>query len=408
MNSHPTPGALERWRQRFHSELNDNVLPFWLEHSLDHQHGGYFNCLDRDGSVYDTTKHIWLQGREVWMFSKLHNATEASNTARRGQLLAAAELGARFLRQHARRRDDGRVFFALTADGRPMQLQRKMFSECFYVMALAEYARASGDATARTEAREVFAQVIRYAQDPSLVGRPVFAGNTPVSSLAVPMILLNLIAELKDPGETTWAGLEQWCVDRIAPHVRPELGLVLETVSNEGTPMLDSSEGRLVNPGHAIEAGWFMMEYAEKNNRHELIDQSLKMIDWSLDFGWDKEFGGIYYFLDAKGFSPTQLEWDMKLWWPHCETLVALLMAYRVTGDPGYWRKFETIADYTFDHFADTRFGEWFGYLNRRGEVSMRFKGGPYKGCFHVPRALFLCERELQRILSAPALAQGA
>ena len=57
----------------YRSELLDSVLPFWLEKSQDHEYGGYFTCLNRDGSVYDTDKFIWLQGREVWMFAMLYN-----------------------------------------------------------------------------------------------------------------------------------------------------------------------------------------------------------------------------------------------------------------------------------------------------------------------------------------------
>ena len=89
----------------------------------------------------------------------------------------------------------------------------------------------------------------------------------------------------------------------------------------------------------------------------------------------------------------------MKLWWPHAEALIAFAMAYNHTHDPAHWRRFKRVAEYTFSRFVDKKDGEWFGYLNRRGEVTHRFKGGPYKGCFHVPRCLFLVEQELERIV---------
>lgn len=389
--------VLESYRKKFHSELYENVLPFWLNHSLDRENGGYFNCLDRDGSVYDTKKHVWLQGRQVWMMSKIHNTVAAGESA--SPYLDAADLGAKFLRKFARTKDN-RVYFSLTREGRPASMQRKMFAECFYVMAMAEYARASGDKTARKDARALLEEIFKYAKDPSLVGKLVFNKSAkPASELAVPMILLNLIEEVNDPGEDGYADLAKWCVKQIDKHVRPELGLVLETVGHDGTP-IDSPEGRLVNPGHAIEAGWFLMQYARKTNNKHLLNQSLKMIDWSYDFGWDHEFGGIYYFLDAKGYSPTQLEWPMKLWWVHVETMVAFIMAYEATGDESYFRKFEHMTTYCWDHFKDPRFGEWFGYLDRRGDVSQRFKGGPYKGCFHVPRSLYLVEQVLARLVA--------
>jgi N-acylglucosamine 2-epimerase len=397
MSSKPVSLArIQALRRKFHSELYENVLPFWLTNSLDREHGGYFNCLDRDGSVYDTKKHIWLQGREVWMMSKIHNTTAAGQKT--SPYLEAAELGARFLRKHARTKED-RVYFSLTREGRPHFMQRKMFSECFYVMAMAEYARASGDKAARREARSLFEKVLEYAKDPSLLGRPVYKGGKPASELAVPMILLNLVEELRDPGEKEWQDVEKWCVKRIDLHYRPELGLVLETVGADGS-LIDAPEGRLVNPGHAIECGWFLLSYANRAGNAELAAKALNMMDWSYNYGWDKEYGGIFYFLDRTGRSPLQLEWPMKLWWPHCESMVAFIMAYEATGDERWFRLFDEVTDYSFDRFKDPRFGEWFGYLDRSGAVSQTFKGGPYKGCFHVPRSLFLVEQVLGRIES--------
>jgi N-acylglucosamine 2-epimerase len=387
---------LERYRSLYHEELYQNVLPFWLRHSLDSEHGGYFNCLDRDGKVYDTKKHVWLQGRQVWMMSRIHN--HLHGPGKDSEYLQAAHLGARFLRSKART-EGNRVFFSLTREGNPHFLQRKMFAECFYVMAMAEYARATGDASARAEAEEVFEAVQQFARNPRLLGKPDYSKGLPASELAVPMILLNLIDELNGPDGTGWAELSRWCVERIDLHYKPELRLVLETVGGDGT-LINSPEGRLINPGHAIEAGWFLMNYGRKVGNQALIDKSLNMIDWSYDYGWDKQWGGIYYFLDREGYAPTQLEWNMKLWWPHCESLVAFIMAYEQTGREEYLRKFEQVHDYSWPRFRDPLFGEWYGYLDRRGEVTHRFKGGPYKGCFHVPRSLFLVEQTLNRLLA--------
>ncbi|MCC5877606.1 MAG: AGE family epimerase/isomerase [Candidatus Sumerlaeia bacterium] len=390
---------LQSYQSQYHSELYEHVLPFWLKHSIDPLHGGFFNNLDRDGKVYDTKKHMWLQGRQVWMMSHIHN--DLHGPGGESEYLKAAKAGATFLRNHARVADNPRrVYFSLHRDGSPHFLQRKMFSECFYVMAMAEYARATGDEGAREEANELFEAVMDYAKDPSLLGRPVYPASTPTIDLAVPMILLNLVDELNGPGGSGHEDICEWCVGQIRKHVRPELKLVLECVGADGNPV-DTPEGRLINPGHAIEAGWFLMNYGKRKGDASLIKMALEMIDWSFDFGWDKEHGGIYYFLDREGYSPIQLEWSMKLWWPHCEALVAFIMAYEETGDSQYLEKFRTVHDYSFEHFSDKKHGEWFGYLDRMGNVTHRFKGGPYKGCFHVPRALFLVEKTLGSILGA-------
>ncbi len=377
------------WSRRCREELLGSVVPFWMRHSLDREHGGYLNCLDRDGTPFDTKKHVWLQGRQVWMLAKIFTDVE-----RRPEWLDAARLGATFLRDHCRR-PDRRVWFCVTREGRPVQLQRKMFAECFYVMAMAQYARASGDAWAMDEARDVFGWVRAAAADARLTGRPVENGQEPLESLAVPMILLNLVGELDGGFRGEHAAVAADCARRILLHGQDDLRVVLENVRPDGTASLGSPEGRLVNPGHAIEAGWFLLDWAEKVGDAEVARRALEIVDWSLDAGWDPEHGGILYFLDAQGFSPVPLEWPMKLWWPHCEALVATAMAWRHTRDPRWFGRFEEIAAWTFAHFPDREHGEWYGYLDRAGDVTHRFKGGPYKGCFHVPRALLQASRLL-------------
>jgi N-acylglucosamine 2-epimerase len=380
-HTHPSLAAL---KSVYEEELFNRVIPFWETHSVDRKNGGFWNCLDRDGSKYDTRKFMWLNGRQTWMFSKLYNAVE-QNPA----WLEIASQGARFLREHARRKDDGRVFFSMTEDGQPVQLQRKIFSECFYIMAFAEYSRASGDASYMKEAVELLEKVWDWSSDWTKVGRPTYPGQTPSRMLAVPMILLNLIEEVAGDDQQMYRVEVEDCIRRMLLHVHEGDKTVYEIVSPDGE-MIDSMDGRLLNPGHAIEAGWFLQHWAQHLGRPKLSKTATDMVRWSYERGWDNEYGGIFYFLDSKGYSPTPLEWDMKLWWPHCEALYAHLLNYQLTGNENDLQAFHQVHDYAFKHFSDPEHGEWFGYLNRRGEVTHRFKGGPYKGCFHVPRALWL------------------
>ncbi|MFT5731858.1 MAG: N-acylglucosamine 2-epimerase [Paracoccaceae bacterium] len=385
----------DEWRDRIGTELFENVLPFWMRHSLDKTHGGYLNCLDRDGQAFDTTKHVWLQGRQVWMLSKLY--------LDRGEprWLDAARLGAEFLREHAVG-PDGRAYFALRRDGAPVAMQRKIFSECFLIMAFAEFARASGDGSYRTLALELFDRVLTLVEEPERLGRPVLGGQAATSDLAVPMILLNVVAELRgEPGSTTFDDrvdydeIEEESVSRMLRHYDPDRRLVFETVGAAGEFLLDRPEGRLLNPGHVIETAWFLMQYAQRVENGDLQVAAEDMMASALDIGWDRTHGGLYSFLDSEGYSPVQLEWSRKLWWPHCEAMVGTLMAWRATGDDAWFELFEKTAGWAFEHFPDAEHGGWFGYLDREGRVSQRFKGGPYKGFFHVPRALWMCERLL-------------
>ncbi|MFO8030119.1 MAG: AGE family epimerase/isomerase [Cyclonatronaceae bacterium] len=386
-----TTNVLQAYRKQFERELFDHVIPFWERHSPDPKHGGYFDCLDRDGNVYDTRKHMWLQGRQAWMFSTLYRTVEQKK-----EWLDMAASGIRFLREHAVR-DDGRVYFSMTADGRPVYLQRKIFSECFFTMALAGYAHATGENRYLKEAEVQLARIWEWSKDFSKVGRPPFEGEIPAQALAIPMILLNLIEEVTLGEAGDYRQEVDECIRRMRLHVHADRQLVFETVAPDGS-LIDNTDGRFLNPGHAIEAGWFLQHWAQRLGDRELMDTAADMVRWSFRAGWDQEHGGIYYFLDSEGYSPVPLEWSMKLWWPHCEAMYAHLLNFKLSGKQSDWQAFAQATDYSFAHFPDHEFGEWYGYLDRYGNVTHRFKGGPYKGCFHVPRALWLCWNTLRQM----------
>lgn len=380
---------IKNLKDAFEHELFENVIPFWEKHSPDWNHGGYYNCLDGDGTVYDTRKHVWLQARQVWMFSKLFNDVEQNL-----RWLKIAELGVNFIRDHAIQKN-GRVYFSLNEEGEPLWIQRKIFSECFYTMAVAEYGRASDQIELLNEAKSELERIWEWSTDLTKVGRPAFKGNIPSQSLAIPMILLNVIEEVSGNQPNNYSREVDECIRQILLHVDEERQLVYETVHKDGSH-IDSIEGRLLNPGHAIEAGWFLQHWARRLKRTDIGEKALNMTRWSFTKGWDEKYGGIFYFLDSGGYSPTQLEWFMKLWWPHTEAMYAFLLNFSITGSKQDWEIFKRVKEYTFKHFPDKEYGGWFGYLNREGGITHTFKGGPYKGCFHVPRSLWLCWRLLK------------
>jgi N-acylglucosamine 2-epimerase len=177
----------------------------------------------------------------------------------------------------------------------------------------------------------------------------------------------------------------------------PDTGLIYEFVQPDGS-FHDSFDGRLLNPGHGIEAMWFMMDIGVKNNDQFLIDKAADSVLKLLKYSWDTKYGGLFYFMDVKGYPPQQLEWDQKLWWVHLETLIALAKGYALTGKQPLWDWYQKVHEYTWSRFPDPEYGEWFGYLNRQGDPLLTLKGGKWKGCFHVPRALYQCWRIFDRL----------
>lgn len=369
--------------ERYRIALLNDVVPFWMKYSPDNESGGYFTCLDRRGSIYDTDKFVWLQGREVWMFSHLYN-----NVEKKDEWLQMAMAGAGFLEKYGRD-PDGNFYFSLTRDGKPLVQPYNIFSDCFAVMAFGELFRATGTARYGDIAYSTFNNILQRADNPKGRWSKTVPGTRPLKGFSLPMILSNLsglIAHLLD--KEMVERIEEECIGEVMDvFFSQEHGLILENVSPDGS-FSDSFEGRLLNPGHAIEAMWFMMDLAERRGEPDLARRAVEITLRTLDKGWDKEYGGIFYFLDLKGYPPQQLEWDQKLWWVHIETLISLAKGYRMTGDQHCLAWFEKVDSYTWSHFPDPEYGEWFGYLNRRGEILLPLKGGKWKGCFHVPRGL--------------------
>ncbi len=381
--------------QFYKKELLNNIVPFWENHSKDGQFGGYFTCLDRQGNVFDTDKFVWLQGRQVWMFATLFNKIE-----RRQEWLEMAEHGARFLRQYGH---DGNLnwYFSLSCDGKPLVEPYNIFSDCFATMAFGQLYKATENEEYGQIAKSTFENILSRRENPKGKFNKLVPGARPLKGFSLPMILCNLSLEIEHllPAELVEKTIQDAIHEVMDIFYQPDSGLILENVNPDGS-FSDSFEGRLLNPGHAIEAMWFIMDLALRQKNAGIMQKAVDILLRTVKYGWDEKYGGIFYFMDLKGYPPQQLEWDQKLWWVHIETLISLIKGYALTGNPECLEWFEKVHDYTWSHFADPEFGEWFGYLNRQGEVLLNLKGGKWKGCFHVPRGLFQVWKTLEKIES--------
>lgn len=369
--------------EQYKSELLDKVVPFWLNNSQDTEFGGYFTCLNRDGSVFDTDKFIWMQGREVWMFSKLYNTVE-----KRQEWLDCAIQGAEFLKKYGH---DGALnwYFALDREGHPLVEPYNIFSYTFAVIAFGQLSLATGNQEYAEIAKKTFDIVLSKVDNPKGRWNKAAQGARALKTFDLPMILCNVALEIEHLLEPSFL---QTTIDTCLHEVlevfyRPELGLIVEALGKDGE-LVDCLDGRKMNPGHAIEACWFVMDLGKRLNRPELIEKAVQIALNEVEYGWDKEHEGIFYFMDRLGKPRHELEWDQKLWWVHCETLITMLKGYQLTGNEDCLRWFNRIHDYSWRHFADAEYPEWFGYLNRKGEILLPLKGGKWKGCFHVPRML--------------------
>lgn len=371
--------------KQYRDELLQNVIPFWLEKSQDKEYGGYFTCLDRQGNVFDTDKFIWLQGREVWLFAMLYNRVE-----KRQEWLDCAIQGAEFLKKYGH---DGNLnwYFSLDRQGNPLVEPYNIFSYTFATMAFGQLSIATGNQEYADIAKRTFDIILSKQDNPKGKWSKAYLGTRSLKNFALPMILCNLALEIEPLlDEAFIEKTMDTCIHEVMDvFLRPELGgIVVENVNADGS-LSDTFEGRQLTPGHAIEAMWFIMDLGKRLNRPELIEKAVQTTLKMIDYGWDKQYGGIYYFMDRKGCPSQQLEWDQKLWWVHIETLISLIKGYQLTGNKECLQWFEKVHHYTWEHFKDPKHREWWGYLNRQGEVLLDLKGGKWKGCFHVPRGLY-------------------
>lgn len=377
---------LEHLKEFYRAGLLDDTLPFWLPEIVDEKYGGYLSMRDREGGLIDDDKSVWLQGRFAWVLSTLCNTVE-----KREEWLTAAKSGVTFLKKHCFD-EDGRMFFLVTRDGKPLRKRRYFFSEAFAIMAYAAYAKASGEMQWMAEAKSLFAKCMRYIDGEESPGESKWSKVREVKGIGVPMIFLQVAQVLVATGGDEFAeGRIDGFIDEIRDFVKDDIECVMEQVGLNGE-VVDHIDARTLNPGHAIEGAWFILNEAKRRgNDPGLIDLGCRMLDYMWKRGWDEEHGGIMYFRDVYG-QPVQEYWhDMKFWWPQCEAIIATLLAYQLTGIEKYAEWHRKIHRYAHEAFRDPEHGEWFGYLHRDGRLSSSVKGNHFKGPFHLPRMQWYC-----------------
>lgn len=378
----------------YRSLLSDGIIPFWLRHGVDGEFGGVLSCMQEDGTGISTDKYTWSQARFVWVMSALYNRFEA-----RPEFLELARRTIDFLM--ARARDDrGWFVFCTTRDGRPLEGAVSIYTDCFVAYGLTEYCRAAKDERLLAVARDIFDRVRKRVEEPDF--REVAPYKLPPGRRphAVPMILTLIADELaQTTGDSSIDALAGEYACRVMNcFVRPRRKLLVEFLST-GYEELPPNEGTFVMPGHAIESMWFVMHWALRHGDREMIHRAAEVVRWHLEAGWDPEFGGIFLGIDAEGHSPFLPNSEKKLWWPHTESLYALLLAHELINESWCTEWYERVHEWSFSKFPMPDVGEWRQRLDRQGRPSADRVALPVKDPFHLPRAVILILQLLRNSL---------
>jgi len=384
-------------RRRLERELLDDVVPFWERHSLDPECGGFLTCLNRDGSVYDTYKQMWMQWREVWMFAALYNSPY-----REPRWLEIAEAGFDFLYRHGRQKDGSYAYMldrrgnvtALAGDG-----GFEVFNESFAAVACAELYLATGKAAYRDEAKGAYAVYTRKTAAAEAAA-PAFPAKVVYRQLAYPMIALNVAMVMN----RAFGGMDREvadCIARMRTFDDPATGLVHERRLPDGSFDHDTQDGRFINPGHTLEGLSFVMAHLREKPDADLLRFALEKTRKMGTFGWDDEQGGVWYFRDERDLPLAKNDAPLKAWWPQAEAMTAMLRAYELSHDSWYLDYFRKTDRYVTENLRDPRGSEWFAYKTVDGRRFHSYKGSRFKGFFHIPRALLDSIAVLRRLETA-------
>lgn len=384
----PSPSLdLKKLGEFYKSTLLNDVVPFWFPRAVDEENGGLLHCFDQDGTLVDSDKSVWAQGRMAWMLLTLYQTVEKNP-----DWLKWAESCLKFLTDFCVDQD-GRMFFHVTQEGLPIRKRRYAYSECFAAMAFAAHAGITGNKESEQKCLAFLDTYLRVNFEPGY-SAPKFTDTRPTTGLGSRIMTINLLQEIRKylgEREDFTTRIDSCIHDVETLFLKPDIKAVMEMTAPDGQ-IIDHFDGRTLNPGHAIEGGWFILEEARyRNNDERLIRIGCSMIDWMFERGWDKEQGGLLYFVDVDG-KPVQEYWhNMKFWWPHDEALIAMVLAYSLTGESRYAQWHDMVRDWSFQHLQDKENGEWYGYLNRDGSPANTLKGSLWKSFFHHPRAMWAC-----------------
>lgn len=398
------------------------LLPFWMELAVDQRYGGVFTCFDNAGDALKSTdKYTWSQGRFVWVLSRLASLCDRGIMQGDGAgYLEHASKTVSFLRENAFL-ENGNCAFLLTQAGEKVEshlgegFDTSFYADCFVVLGFSEFARVTRDLATLEIALQLYDRIGRRLSTGTVRSEP-YPVNPNFKAHSVSMIMLNISQELRNalgsfehPRTEELNNLGRQYMVEIMETFVDQQGTVREMLplEPEDGSVADTVLARHVNPGHALECMWFVIDEALVHGCHRYVERATRSIKKAIELGWDEEYGGLLRFVDRDEGPPRGREladryeqlvletWDTKLWWPHSEALYSTLRAQEVTGQQSFRDMYEDVHEYVFRTFPDpnSKLGEWIQIRDRKGEPVEKLVALPVKDPYHALRnALLIIE----------------
>lgn len=399
----------------YKQHIEEVLLPFWLR-ALDHKYGGVYTCFNNKGDrLISKDKYTWSQGRFLWLWSKVFEmVSENKLSGEAGDYYGHLHKTVSFIEENVFM-ENGNCAFLLAESGKKKEsisgkgFDTSFYADCFIVIGMSKYAGVVKDIQRFENALKLYNRIRERLEAGDIRSEP-YSIPKGYRAHSVPMIMLNVTQELTEAAQILnhqkRKKLHHYSLvymDDIMNNFYQSDHRVYEMI-----PITQPQDNRLfnrhLNPGHTIECMWFVMDLARKTNHEDYILKASKAVEKAIELGWDAKYGGLLRFVDEKGGKPkgeqglTSYEklisntWDMKLWWPHSETLYATLLAFDLIKDDRFIRMHEKMHNYIFNTFPnpDKNVGEWIQIRDRKGKPIDKIAALPVKDPFHILRNMLM------------------
>jgi cellobiose epimerase len=390
---------LKQLKKEVTGDLTRNILPYWSAKMVDNVNGGFYGRIDGNDKVYpEAEKGGILNARILWTYSSAYRVMGDTS------YLRLAKRAKDYILAHFIDSQYGGAYMSLKADGTPSNTRKHVYTNAFFIYALAEYSRATGDKQALAEARKIFELFEKYAADRE------YGGYYEVFSQDWQRIRERLIGESSEKDEKTmntslhvmeaFANLYRVSGDKVVgDRLRKMIEIFLDKIIDKKTShlicFLDrqwNSTSTIDSYGHDIESSWLLLEAAtllnDKNLTERVKEAGLKIANAAAE-GYQPD-GGM---LTEKNYVTGQIR-KQRSWWEQAETVVGYLNAFELTGDESYLNRSLKSWEFIKKYFVDTKNGAWFTNVSESG-VSGGDKAGPWICPYHNGR---MCMEVIERV----------